>query len=469
MRRIGRSNSRSLGVLLSILLSLASTSNLAGEQDRFSGSVPDKGPAVADLGLSFNEAIARAIRNNLGTVLAGEDVRAARAVRLQAMGQLEPLVYATAGETSQQINLAAFGFKGFTNTPSVVGPFGLSDARLQVSQPVLNFSAIYNRRAANLSFQAAGLSQADARDTVVLIVAGLYLDTLAGAARVDSAEAQVASAEAVYKQAVEFKQAGTVPAIEVLRAQVQLQTQRQRVILLRSEQGKQKLRLARAIGLGDGQQFHLTDPMPYGPMPAVGVEEAIAEARATRKDYQSLQARVRSLEWAEKATNARSWPSLAFNGNYGVIGPSFAESHGTYAATLGLTIPLLGLSLKRGAVMQSDVQVQQRRAELQELESRIGFEVRTAFLDLTASRDQVEVARSSIDLAKQQLEQARDRFAAGVSTNLEVVQAQDALALSNESYISSLHAYNAAKAVLARVIGGAEKGVAMFLQGVQQP
>ncbi len=289
-----------------------------------------------------------------------------------------------------------------------------------------------------------------------------------GRSRVEAAQAQAATAEAVYNQAADFKQAGVVPAIDVLRAQVELRAQQQRLIFSRNELEKYKLSLARAIGLPDGQRIRLTDNVPFVAAPPLTVDEAIARAYSSRMDYQSASAHLRAAELRRKAAQAGRLPSLAFDGNYGTLGPSLANSHGTFTAAVSLTIPLFQGGRVGGEVLQADAALEQQRARLEDLRGAIAYEVRTAFLDMTAAGDEVGVARGAVDLAQQQLTQARDRFAAGVTSNLEVVQAQEAVATANENYISSLYTYNAAKASLARGIGGAEKLIPAFLQGVSK-
>ena len=201
-------------------------------------------------------------------------------------------------------------------------------------------------------------------------------------------------------------------------------------------------------------------------MPPLTLEEAVARALGARRDYQSALTSVSAAELTRKAAQAERLPSLQFNGNYGIIGPTFADSHGTYTAAVSLNIPIFQGERVRGKILESDALLEQRRAQLEDLKGRIAFEVRTAFLDLNAAGEQVQVARSNVDLAQQQLTQARDRFTAGVTNNLEVIQAQEAVATANENYISSLYSYNSAKAALGRAVGGSEKTIPFFLQGV---
>jgi outer membrane protein TolC len=439
---------------------------VSGEaQDRFSGSTAS-GTATADrLQLSLAEAISRGMKTNLGALVANQDVRSAQGARGEALSKLLPNITAGVSETSEQINLAAFGFGHFPGVAEIVGPFSLIDARAYLSQPIVNFQSLYNTRAATVSQKAAALSSQDARDVVALVVTGLYLQTRAGASRIDAGRAQVTAAQAVYDQALDFQKNGVVPAIETLRAQVELQTQQQRLISYQSDEDKLKLRLARAIGLPDGQVFDLTDSIAYSAAPPLALEDAIARAYTSRMDYQSAAARVQAAELSRKSIEAERLPTADFNANYGDIGPRLDNSHGTYTAAVSVSVPVFQGGRVKNEAIQADAELERRKAELADLRGRIAFEIRTAYLDLSSAGEQTRVAESTVALAQQQLAQSQDRFAAGVTDNLEVVQAQEAVATANESYIASLYIYNAAKATLARSIGNAEKTIPSFLQG----
>jgi outer membrane protein TolC len=451
----------------SVLLAAAVVAGALSAQDRFSGSVATGTATPEALHLSLADAISRGMKTNLGALIANQDVRSAEAARKQALSRLLPNVTGTVSEESQQINLAAFGLNvpGF---PKIVGPFGLSDARATATAPILNFQSIYNNRAASADQKAAGLSAQDARDMVALVVTGLYLQVGAAASRIDTGVAQVKAAQATYNQASDFRANGVVPAIEVLRAQVELQTQQQRLIAYRNDEDKLKLRLARAIGLPDGQTFDLTDTIPYSAAPSITLDDAIQRALSARADYRAAEERVKAAGLSKKAAGAGALPSAEFDGNYGDIGPSFADSHGTFAATVGLRIPIFQGGRVKAEVQQADAELERRRAELADLRGKISYEIRAAYLDLASAGEQTKVAANTVTLAEQQLTQSQDRFSAGVADNLEVVQAQEAVATAHENYISSLYAYNAARATLGRSIGNAEKTIPSLLQGGTQ-
>jgi outer membrane protein TolC len=450
-----------------LLLAAAAFAGALSAQDRFSGSVAAGAVTPETLHLSLADAIGRGMKSNLGALLANQDVRSAEAARKQALSRLLPNINGSVTEESQQINLAAFGLNvpGF---PKIVGPFGLSDARATATAPILNFQSIYNHRAASSDQKAAGLSAQDARDMVALVVTGLYLQVGAAASRIETGVAQVKAAQATYDKASDLRTNGLAPAIEVLRAQVELQTEQQRLISYRNDQDKLKLRLARAIGLPDGQTFDLTDTIPYSAAPSLTLDDAIQRALSARADYRAAEERVKAAELSKKAAGAGALPSAEFNGNYGDIGPTFASSHGTFAATVGLRIPIFQGGRVKADVQQADAELESRRAELADLRGKISYEIRAAYLDLASAGEQTKVAANTVSLAEQQLTQSQDRFAAGVVDNLEVVQAQEAVATAHENYISSLYAYNAARATLGRSIGNAEKTIPSLLQGGTQ-
>ncbi len=429
---------------------------MLGGQNPYLGGVPEGQASTAPLALTLKDAIQRGLRQNLGLVLNRQGTRAAEAGRLLARSGLLPFITTNTSDTSQQINLAAFGFN-LPGIPLIVGPFNVFDTRIFLSQQILNFGALYNSRAGSRSLDAARYSYQDARDLVVLGVAGLYLQAIAGQARIDAAEAQFRTAQTQYRRAQDMKGAGLVAGIDVLRAQVEMQAQQQRVIFYRNEFEKQKLGLARAIGLPVSQPLTLADRVDYTPMPTLSVEQALERAYQNRSDYKSLDAQVNAAELGKRAAQAQRLPSLSFAGNYGAIGQRPWSSHGTYSGAFNLTIPIFQAGQVKGQVLEADVALEQRKAQRADLRAGIEQDVRTALLDLTASAQQVEVARSAVDLAGQQLKQAGDRFTAGVVNNIEVVQAQEAVATANENYISALYAYNLGKAALARALGGAEQ------------
>jgi len=444
--------------------------SLPGSQSPFQGSAPEGTATPQVLQIDFKEAIERGLRNNLGLLLASDQTEASRGQRWQALAELLPNVSIRGEEALQTLSLTALGFRGNlfpVPVPRVLGPFNYFDLRANASQTVFNYRSLEKERAASENLKAAQLSLKDAREVVVLAIGNAYLQAIAAAARVDTAQAQVTSAQALNQQAIDQQKAGLTPAIDALRSQVQLQTRQQQLIVARNELAKTVLSFARIVGLPPGQQFLLTEKAPFQALTPQPVEMYLQRAYTGRADYQAAQSQVQSAELSRKAAVAGHYPSVDISANVGDIGVNPGQSNGTWQVIGGINIPVFAGNRVHGDVLQADAQLKQARQQLGDLRGRIDYEVRSALLDLNAAADQVAVARSSVDLAEQALTQSQDRFTAGVTDNLEVVQAQESVAAAHESYIQSLYAHNLAKVELAYAIGDAEQGVRRYLKGTQ--
>lgn len=446
--------------------SSSSQSQSLGSSSPFSGSVVQLKTTNEVIPLSIRDAIQMGLKYNLGMILSGVGNEAARGARIRSLSELLPNLSARIGENVQQVSLAQFGFPStLTGGKEVIGPFGYFDARAVFTQNVFDYTALQNNRASQENVKSAKLDYQNARDLVVLVSGASYLQAVAAASRVDAADAELTTASAVYRQAVDMKSAGVVPAIEVLRAQVQMQAQQQRLLAAKNEFARSKLSLARVIGLPTGQAFSLADKIPYAPLPPVTFEQELQRAYENRSDYKAAESRVHSAELAHKAAIGERLPTLGLNADYGVIGPHPDKVNGTFTVAGGLKVPIFQGGKARGDIIQADAQLKQRQAELDNLRGQIEYDLRNAFLDVQTAADEINVATSSLDLAHQQLAQSQDRFKAGVADNLEVVQAQQAVAVADENYISSLYAHNFAKLSLVRAVGVAESAVMNFLGG----
>lgn len=461
-----------LAVFASILLTLrlgCSALSRAQAQNPFLGSVPTGQVTGTTLALSLQDAFQRALKYNLGAIESNQDTRAAHAVRLRSLNALLPDLTGRISYTLQQIDFRAQGLNisiPGVHIPLIVGPFSVEDARAYVSQEIFNWSDIQGLRSSSASEKASQYTYKSDRELVVLTTGDAYLLVISDSATVDSNRAQVTTAETLYQQDVDRGKQGVIASIDVLRSQVELQTQQQRLIAAENQLAIDKLTLARVIGLPNGQEFELSDSVPYAPLDGVTLNQALAQARSTRPDYLSLQSQVQAAEFTLSAASAENYPFLSTDTNYGDVGtPNFATSHGTLAFAVALNIPIFQGTRVRADKLQADAALQQRKAELADLSGKIDDQVRTAFYNLKSSSELVAVARSNIDLANQTLTQAKDRFAAGVADNLEVVQAQESVATANQSYIASLYSFNSAKISLAQALGVAEQSGLHYLLG----
>lgn len=432
-----------------------------GPQILFGGSIPS-GPATAEqLDLSLREAIQRGLRYSLATLTSADLNESTVAERRRMLSAMLPKLYAGVTQVSSQIDLVAFGLSvpGF---PPIVGPFGYQNARAYLSQTVYDRSSQQNLKSADETLKAAKLTGDEARNLVVQAVSNAYVAVLAANARVDAITAEVNTADALFTRATDNKAAGTIPAIEVLRAEVQLKREQQRLLAEKNNVEKAKLVLARAVGFAPGQKFRVTGTFTFESL-SVDMDGLLKEAYAKRADYLGAQANVKAAEFAVESAKAESRPTVAVDADYGLLGNTLAESHGTFSITAGVRIPIYSGGKNQSDIAQAEALLHNRQHAVDELRARIEFEIRTALLDLQSAADQVTVAKRNVELAAQTLDQAKDRFAAGVASNIEVVEAQQAVAQANEDHIASMNAHTSAKIALAAALGAAETEVPRFL------
>jgi outer membrane protein TolC len=462
-------NVRTIACMFAITLAAsppahAQSESMLGAPNPFLGSAAP-GPATGEpLALTVKDAVDRALQYNLGLLLQEEAAKSAHGARWRALAALLPNVSAGAGEIRQVINLAAYGFP--TEHP-IVGPFNVFDARVYLSQPLLDIRALNDSRAASANERAEVLGIRTARDLVTLVAVNLYLESVAAASRIDAARAQQVTADALFKQASDMKQAGIIAGIDVLRTQVQIQNQRQRAIRAENEFEKSKLQLARAIGLPPSQPITLTDQIPYAPLAEVTLETALKTAFDSRADYLAARERLAAAEASRRAAAGDRLPTVHLDADYGAIGPTTSTAHSTYRIAATVRVPIFEAGRATARRLEADAVLKRRQAEVEDFKGRIEYDVRAALLDLRAATQQLEAAQTNTTLAGQELDQARDRFAAGVAGNLEVTQAQEAVASASENLIGALYAHNLAKASLARAVGTAEQSISTFFGGVK--
>lgn len=438
-----------------------------------SGSVSAAGLPAGSVALSLADAVKLALRWNLGPITADNSSRAARAERIQALSALLPNISVSASDTVSQVNLAAYGFQfkippGLNfSIPSVVGPFNYSS--LQGSMGLSVYDAVQRRNwhATKETEQAMVLSAKDTRELVALAAGGTYLQTIATAARIASQQAQVNNAQAIYNQAVVRKQAGTNARIDVTRSMVEFQTEQQRLSSLQADLRKQKIALARILGIPLDRELTLTDALHFEAAALPDTAESIQRALQHRADVQASEAQVRAAEQQVAAARAERFPSVRLDGDYGVIGANPVSTHGVFAVTGSLNVPVwLGGRIK-GDIQQAEATLHQRQAELADQRGRVEEDVRTALIELETDLGQVKLADSNRHFANDTLSQARDRFNAGVATTVEVVQAQEQVAAAETDYVSSLFSFNLAKLTLARATGDAENEIPVLLKGTR--
>ena len=421
----------------------------------YQGSVTTGEVSAQPVDLTLDEAIQRGLRYNLGAILSTTQAAGSRGQRLSELQALLPTVDGSWKWAVQQVDLAALGLRvpGF---PTIVGPFGYTDLRAYFSWAVADVNSLRTYLAACHNFNAAQLTAEDARQLVILTVGNAYLLVLADESLVTAAESQVATSKVSLDQAVNQHQAGTAPLLDELRARVDYQTLQQQLIVDQNALEKDRLALARTIGLPLAQKFNLVDKAPFAPFDNLDIDAAVREAHAKRKDLAATVEQTHAAEEQRKAATADRFPTLKVDVDYGLIGVNFGSSHGTVDASGTFSVPIFKEFGLRGEAEQAQSQLDTQNAVLSDKNAQVDADVRNAMLDISSAQQQVEVARSSVDLANEALSEAQQRYAAGVSDNLAVHQAEQSVAVANNQYVSSLYRHNLAKLSLARSLGAAE-------------
>jgi outer membrane protein TolC len=447
--------------------SLYSASGQNGAQptaDSFHGSIVTGKATAGVLDLPLDDAVQRGLRQNLGIILQSSAVKGANGQRLEELQTLLPTLNATGSIEVQQISLAAFGLK-FPGINPIVGPFQVVDFRAYLTQNLVNVSALKNYLAAKHNFEGQKFSAEDARDMVVLTVGNAYLLCIADAARIEAVNAELATSKVSLDQAVAAHDAGTSPRLDVLRAQVDYQNEQQSLISAKNNLEKDKLALARTIGLPLDQQFRLTDLAPFKALDNVDPQIAFQQALKSRKDLAAYAEQVKSAKDEKTSAWAYQLPVASFAGDYGDIGSTPGHSHGTFSATGQVSVPVLQIAKTKGQEQVADAQYEQSRAKLADQIQQVNQDVRDNLLDIQSAAKLVESTHSNVELANEALSEAQQRFRAGVSDNLPVSQAQSQTEQANDQYISALYQHNVAKLSLARALGVAQTNYKDYLGG----
>ena len=444
-------------VKLVLLAVICIVTPAAAQYNGVTGSIPS-GPASNDvLRLTLRDAVTMALRYNLGAIESGENAQIARGQRLIALSNLLPQVSAGLSENVAQTSLATLGIKKLAGIPSVLGPYSYGTVDASLSQTLFSFESIQRFRAAQTAEQAAQLSYKDTLDVVTLTVGNAYLQVIESSSRIEAQQAQVRNAHALYDQAVDEYQAGTSPRIEVTRTEVQLHTEEYNLSVARNNHAIAKLTLARAIGLPLGQEFDIVDQLPYSDINPPTVDDALKTAYSSRSDFRAALDSEKAAQQSLSAARGERYPVVALNGDYSDVGTTFDHSNGNFRVQAEVRVPIFTGGRIKGDITQAEAELRQRKAEAENTRGQVDYDVRTAFLNLSAAKEQVDVAQKNVALANENLARSKDRFTSGVTDSVEVVQSEQSLASANDQYITSVYNHNLAELMLARSLGVARQ------------
>src|ERR1700682_1720935 len=416
-------------------------------------------PPTEALRLTLDQAVARALKQNTAAQLAVLTAAQSEEDRRIALSDLLPQAQLGVTEQWQRVNiLAQFGgeriFPGF---PGHVGPYSIFSAGPSFSGPIFDLTLFRRYQASRNTANASKAESLSTREQVILLVVSQYIGALRSAADVRASQSRVDLAQALYNQAADLQKEGVGTGIDTLRANVELQNESQRLIEAQANQATSLFGLSRLLNLDPRQPIELADSLSFFETPQPDVETSIEEGLGARPEWKSLQEQLRAAENEKKAASASRLPSLHFSGNWAELGttPSSVIPTYTYAGTVSMALFTGGRI--RAETVRTDLGIQKLHQQQADLRNQIALDVKTALINLDSARNQVRVANLGVQLSKEEVDQARDRFNAGVANNIEVIQAQDSLARANDNQIAALYRFNQARADLARAIGQTEK------------
>jgi outer membrane protein TolC len=429
-------------------------------QNPYLGSVPSKNTG-GRIELSLKGALDRGLRYNLGLIESNQARADLRAERLRALSALLPQLSADGRQGYENLSYKEIGLRlppiaGLPALPSTSGAFGYQDARVSLTQSLYNAELRNQYRARKSDERASTLSIQDSRDVVVFAVGTAYMQVIASAARVETAKAQLASARELDEQTANRVKNEVSPEIDSLRSQVEQQSAEQRLSNATNQFEKDKLALARIVGLAIDQEFELTDPLAYHALSGITSETAMEEALRSRADLRSAEASVQAAALSVRAQKAQRLPVVSLSADYGGAGANIGNFNQVYTVAGNVSVPIYTGGRIHADIEQAQADLTRREAEYQDLKGRVAYDVRVAWLDLSASDSSAKVAQRNKSLAERALVQSQDRYTNGVTNYLEVVQAQETVTAASENYIESLFSYNVAMISFTRAIGGAE-------------
>jgi outer membrane protein len=420
--------------------------------------LPENAPTQT-LRLTLDQAVGLAIKQNPTAQIAVLTAAQSEQDKNIARAELLPQASARISDEAQKVNLQAqFGGKTpFPGFPKTLGPYQLFSAGPSVSVPVFDLTLWQRYRAAQNTMSASKANSLSTREQVILLVVSQYIGTLRAMANVQASQSRVELAQALYDQAADLQKEGVGTGIDTLRANVELQNEKQRLLEAENDRETLLYGLSRLLNLDPRQQVELADSLSFFDTPQPEVEPSIEAALAERQEWRALSSQVKAAEEQKKAAQYSRLPSVRFDGTFAYVGTSGNTTLPTYTYQGSVNLPLFTGGRIHSEIVSADLASRKLEEQRADLRNQIALDVKTALLNLQSARSEVQVANLGVQLSKEEVDQARDRFKAGVANNIEVIQAQDSLSRANDNQIAALYRFNQARADFARSIGQMEK------------
>jgi len=425
-------------------------------------SAPLPGDAPADtLRLTLEQAVSLAIKQNptqqIAVLNAAESVQDKNITRAELLPQVDLRVADSANRLNIQSEFGGKPIVPGVQFPGHIGPFQIFSAGPTFGSTIFDFSLWKRYQAARRNVEAAKADSLSTREQVILLVVSQYIGTLRTVANVEASRSRVELALALYDQAADLQKEGVGTGIDTLRANVELQNERQRLIEAENDREASLFGLSKLLNVDPRRKVELADSLGFFETPQPDVDGSIDQALADRQEWKAIEDRERSAKLDKQSSQYQRLPSLRFDGNWAYLGTSSNNGIPTYQYEASVNMPLFTSGRIRAEVAKSDLELQKIQQQKADLRNQIALDVKTSLLNLQSARSEVQVANLGVQLAKDEVDQARDRFKAGVANNIEVISAQDSLSRANDNQIAALYRFNQARADFARAIGQMEK------------
>lgn len=424
----------------------------AGKRSLLPGTAP-----TGILRLTLSQAVSLALKQNPTEQIAVLTAAESMQDRTVALAALLPQGNLNVSDTAERINLQAFLGQKIPGFPEHGGPFQVFSAGPGFSAPVFDLTLFRRYQAARATADASHADSLSTREQVILLVVSQYIGTLRAVADVQASESRVELAQALFAQAADLQKQGVGTGIDTLRANVELQNEKQRLLEAEDDRDTSLFGLSRLLNLDPRQAIELGDSLSFFDTPQPQVESSIEEALNQRQEWKALQELLKAAGLQKKASQESRLPTLDFTGNWAYLGRSSTTGIPTYNYEAAVSVPLFTGGRIHAEVVKTDLEIKRLEQQEEDLRNQIALDVKTALINLDSARNQVQVANLGVQLSKQEVDQARDRFKAGVANNIEVIQAQDSLARANDNQIAALYRFNQARADYARSTGEMEK------------
>jgi outer membrane protein len=422
-----------------------------------SAQAQDVPPAPgATLHLTLRGAVELALRQNPQVQIAALNLAESVQNKNVARSELLPQAKLEVSDSANRGNLEADFGRPFLGLPQHIGPYQVFAAGPQFSMSVLDLSLWRRWQAAGEDVRASDADREAVREQITLLVVSQYLGCLRAAADVRAAQSRADLAKALFDQANDLQQHGAGTGIDTLRANVELQNETQVLLVAQTTERTSLYGLAQLLNVDPNQTIELDDALSFFETPDTNIQQSLEAAYTARPEMRALQAQERAAADEKRATSESRWPSVRIVGNWDYEGLSTTTGIPAYDYAVVFDVPIITGGRIHAESAFGDLELRKIAQQRQDLENQIAVDVKTAAAELASARSEVDVANQGVSLAQEEVQQARDRFSAGVANNIEVIQAQDALARANDNQIAALYSYNQARADLARASGQME-------------